>query len=174
MVKKKRSTGKTLLIAGGVLAGGYAIYEFLIKPRTSGGGDQSALDVPPGFTPGSSGMDPALNLIDTANSAPINAAPVLSPRGTPDNKLQYDIRLKKGDRGGEIEKLQKISNVISKIYKTKPLQVDGIWGNLTQDKIFKQTGRTEITLRQALRIKNAVEEWNKSGKKGKWIDYLKN
>ena len=168
--KKKLSTGKVLLIGAGVLGAGYALYEFVLKPKTRVG-NTSALDVPPGFTPP---IDSASNFIDTANSAAVNAAPVLSPRGTSDNKLQYDIKLKKGDRGGEIEKLQKISNVISKIYKTTPLKVDGIWGNLTQDKIVKQTGRTEITLRQALRIKNAIEDWNKAGRKGKWIDYLKN
>jgi hypothetical protein len=173
MIKKKRSTGKTLLIAGGALAAGYAIYEFVIKPRTSGGGNQNVLDVPPGFTPGSGGMDPALNLIDTVNQAPVNQAPVLSPKGTADNALQYDILLKKGDRGGEIEKLQKISNVISRINKTKVLQVDGIFGNLTQDKVTRQMGVQKITLRQALRQKNAYEAWNKAGKKGKVTDYLK-
>ena len=171
-MRKKRSTGKVLLIGAAALAAGYGIYEFFIKPRQNAGAGNSG-NLPPGFEPGSSAaLPPGTNLIDAANSAPVNEIPQLSPIGTPDNKLKYDLLIKKGDKGGEVVKLQKISNVVSKIYKTPLLKTDGVFGNLTNDKISRQFGRTEITLNRALQFMRAIEAWNKNNRVGKWSDYI--
>jgi hypothetical protein len=170
-MKKKRSTGKVLLIGAGVLGAAYAIYEFVIKPRQTGAGSPETL--PPGFDSGSgAALAPGTNLINSADNLPVNQAPILSPIGTPDSQLQYNIVLKKGDKGGEVQKLQKISNVVSKIYSTSQLQNDGVFGNLTLDKISKQFGKTTITLNNALKFMRAIEAWNKFGRKGKWTQYI--
>lgn len=171
-MKKKLSTGKVLLIGGGVLAAAYAVYEFVIKPKqASGGGSTETQDVPPGFTPGqSSNMQ---NLINSADNVQPNVMPELSPLNTPDSKLQYDLMLKKGDKGGEIQKLQKISNVVSGIYKTNKLTVDGQFGNLTLNKLKSQFGREQITLRTALNFMEAIKAWDKFGRIGQWSKYVK-
>ena len=171
-MKKKLSTGKVLLIGGGVLAAAYAVFEFVIKPKqASGGGTTETENVPPGFTPGQSGN--TQNLINSADNVQPNVMPELSPLNTPDNKLQYDLILKKGDKGGEIQKLQKISNVVSGIYKTNKLNVDGQFGNLTLNKLKSQFGREQITLRTALSFMEAIQAWNKFGRIGEWSKYVK-
>ena len=171
-MKKKRSTGKVLLIGAGVLGAAYAIYEFLIKPRQTGAGSFETL--PPGFDSGSgAALAPGTNLINSADNLPVNQIPILSPIGTPDTKLQYNIVLKKGDKGGEVQKLQKISNVVSKIYSTNELETDGVFGNFTLDKISKQFGKTAITLNDALKFMRAIQAWNKFGRIGKWTFYIK-
>jgi hypothetical protein len=76
-MKKKLSTGKVLLIGGGVLAAAYAVYEFLIKPRQTSGEETNLIDVPPGFTPGqSSNMQ---NLINSADNVQPNVMPRIEP-----------------------------------------------------------------------------------------------
>ena len=170
-MKKKLSTGKVLLIGGGVLAAAYAVYEFVLKPRQTSGGETNVIDVPPGFTPGqSSNMQ---NLINSADNVQPNVMPKLSPLNTSDQKLQYDLMLKKGDKGGEIQKLQKISNVVSGIYKTNKLTVDGQFGNLTLNKLKSQFGREQITLRTALSFMKAIQAWDKFGRIGLWSKYVK-
>lgn len=170
-MKKKRSTGKVLLIGAGVLGAAYAIYEFVIKPRQTSAGSPGTL--PPNFDSGSgAALAPGTNLINSADNLPVNQAPILSPIGTPDSKLQYNIVLQKGDKGGEVEKLQKISNVVSKIYSSSQLQTDGVFGNLTLDKISKQFGKTATTLNDALKFMRAIQAWNKFGRKGKWTQYI--
>jgi hypothetical protein len=165
--KKKASTGKILLISGGVLALGYGIYTLMQRRKAASG-----LDVPPGFDPGSI-PDQTVNLIDTVDNAAVNVRPQLKPMGTPDGQLQYNILLKKGDRGAEVNKLQRISNVISKILKTKLLSVDGIFGNLTDAKLMAQFGRSEITLNQALKNMRAVQAWEKAGRpSGGWARFI--
>ena len=170
-MKKKISTGKVLLIGGGVLAAAYAVYEFIIKPKQASGGGSTEIDVPPGFTPGQ-GTN-INNIINSADNVQPNVMPKLSPLNTPDKNLQYDLILKKGDKGGEIQKLQKISNVVSGIYKTNKLIVDGQFGNLTLNKLKNQFGREEITLRTALKFKEAIQAWNKFGRIGQWSKYVK-
>ena len=101
--------------------------------------------VPPVLSP--AGTD----IIEGANEAVVNQVEKLSPKGTPDNKLKYDLLLKPDDKGGEIEKLQKILNAISEYYKTYKLKVDGVYGNATKKKLFNVTGKTYITLNQALK-----------------------
>jgi hypothetical protein len=165
--RKKASTGKILLISGGVLGVGYLIYTAMQRRKAS-----SALDVPPGFVPGTI-PDQTVNFIDTVDSAPVNVRPQLKPMGTPDAQLQYSIVLQKGDRGAEVNKLQRISNVISKILKTKLLAVDGIFGNLTDAKLMAQFGRSQVTLNQALKNMRAVQAWEKAGRpSGGWARFI--
>jgi len=102
---------------------------------------------------------PGSDVISAVNTAPVNEAPKLSPKGTPDNKLKYDLPLKEGDKGGEIEKLQKILNVISGYYNTSKISVDGVYGSQTKNKLYNVTGKTVITLNQALDKYEAVKKW---------------
>jgi len=166
-MKKKLSTGKVLLIGGGVLAAAYAVYEFVLKPKPIQNND---LNLPPGFT---APQEQTANIINSAANVEPNVLPELSPLNTTDQKLKYDLILKKGDKGGEIQKLQKISNVVSKIYNTNLLSVDGQFGNLTLNKLKTQFGREQITLRNALKFMEAIKAWDKLGRKGQWPQYVK-
>lgn len=148
---KKKSNLKPLLIGALAIGGGWAIWNYLLKPmQTPPMDDKPPLpDLPP--------VVPGAEVIDAANNAPVNTVEQLSPKGTPDNKLKYDLILKPGDKGGEIEKLQKILNAISNYYKTYKIGVDGIYGDQTKKKLFNVTGKTYITLNQALTKYRAVE-----------------
>lgn len=154
---KKKSNVKPLIYGGLAIASGWAIWNYLLKPmQTPPMTDQPPL---PDLLP--AGTD----IIEGANQAPVNQVEKLSPKGTPDNKLKYDLLLKPNDRGGEIEKLQKILNAISNYYKTYKIAVDGVYGNETKKKLFNVTGKTYITLNDALKKYRAVESVYKSGKK---------
>lgn len=159
---KKKSNFKPLIFGGLAIAGGWALWNYVIKPmQTPPMTDNPPLpDLPPAGT----------DIIVSANDAPPNVVQTLSPKGTPDNKLKYDLMLKPNDRGGEIEKLQKILNAISNFYKTDKISVDGIYGNQTKKKLFNITGKTYITLNDAMKKYRAVEAYYKGGKKSGDLD----
>lgn len=130
--------------------------------------------LPPGYSaPAAGGAAPPETIIAAANQAPVNSVTVLSPKGTPDNQLDYQVTLKLGDKGGEIEKLQKIINAISLIYGTKKIGVDGTFGSKeTLPKVKAIFGKESISLGNAYKYYQAVAAWQKAGKKGKVTDYL--
>lgn len=150
---KKKNNFKPLIFGGLAIAGGWALWNYVIKPMTTPKMD----DTPPGDENLDTDLPPGTEVIDAANNAPVNTVVTLSPKGTPDAKLKYDLILKPGDRGGEIEKLQKILNAISNFYGTYKIGVDGIYGDQTKKKLFNVTGKTYITLNQALTKYRAVE-----------------
>jgi len=148
---KKKSNFKPLIIGALAIGGGWALWNYVIKPMSA----PSMPDTPP--IPDLPPVAPGTELITAANTAPVNVVETLSPKGTPDNKLKYDLILKPGDKGGEIEKLQKILNAISNYYKTYKISIDGIYGDQTKKKLFNVTGKTYITLNDALKKYRAVE-----------------
>jgi hypothetical protein len=150
---KKKSGVKTLLILGAAAGGGYLAWKYFLQPMFQPAATEPT---PPAFPPVT---PPGSDVIEAVNTAPVNEAPKLSPKGTPDNKLKYDLPLKEGDKGGEIEKLQKILNVISGYYNTSKISVDGVYGSQTKNKLYNVTGKTVITLNQALDKYEAVKKW---------------
>jgi len=150
---KKKGGVKTLLILGAAAGGGYLAWKYLLQPMFQPAATEPTPPALPPVTP------PGSDVIAAVNTAPVNEAPKLSPKGTPDNKLKYDLPLKEGDKGGEIEKLQKILNVISGYYNTSKISVDGVYGSQTKNKLYNVTGKTVITLNQALDKYEAVKKW---------------
>lgn len=150
---KKKGGVKTLLILGAAAGGGYLAWKYLLQPMFQ---PAPIVPPPPALPPAT---PPGSDVISAVNTAPVNEAPKLSPKGTPDNKLKYDLPLKEGDKGGEIEKLQKILNVISGYYNTSKISVDGVYGSQTKNKLYNVTGKTVITLNQALDKYEAVKKW---------------
>lgn len=159
---KKKSNLKPLLIGALAIGGGWAIWNYIIKPMQTPPGD----DKPPvpELPPAAPDLSPGSEVIDAANNAPVNTVETLSPKGTKDSKLKYDLLLKPGDKGGEIEKLQKILNAISEYYKTYKIKVDGEYGNITKKKLYNVTGKTYITLNQALKKYRDVRAYYRKNK----------
>jgi hypothetical protein len=155
---KKGGGLKTILILGAAAGGGYLAWQYIFKPMFTPPPSPPAL--PPALPP--AGSAPGTDIIAAANEAPVNEAPKLSPKGTPDGQLKYDLPLKEGDKGGEIEKLQKILNVISGYYNTDKISVDGVYGPQTKKKLYNVTGKTVITLNQALNKYQDVKSWYES------------
>lgn len=68
---------------------------------------------------------------------------VLSPLGTPKNKLNFDIYLMEGMKGAEIAKLQEILNRMSKISGKPSVIVDGIFGPGTKARLSSSFGNID-------------------------------
>ena len=87
----------------------------------------------------------------------------LSPLGTPKDRLNFDQKLKKGDRGQEVAKLQQILNRIAKITGSIQIKEDGIFGTGTESRLNKVTGNNSINLYKAYLILFAI--WNAKNQK---------
>ena len=87
----------------------------------------------------------------------------LSGMGTPKDRLNFDQKLKKGDRGQEVAKLQQILNRIAKITGSIQIKEDGIFGTGTESRLNKVTGNNSINLYKAYLILFAI--WNAKNQK---------
>jgi hypothetical protein len=87
----------------------------------------------------------------------------LSGMGTPKDRLNFDQKLKKGDRGQEVAKLQQILNRIAKITGSIQITEDGIFGTGTESRLNKVTGNNSINLYKAYLILFAI--WNAKNQK---------
>jgi len=90
-------------------------------------------------------QDAAQTVIDAAQNTEPNVLPEpkreLSPKGTPSKNLKWNsIRLFYGDKGGEIEEMQKQFNAVSKLYNQPGIKIDGSWGPKTEEKKLKIMG----------------------------------
>jgi len=131
--KQGLSTGAKFALGAGVIAGVYLIYDNFLK-------------VPPVVVPP---LPPnAEDLIDKANSLPENTVinkppekPRLTPIGTPEKNQSWNkAKLFYGDKGGEIETMQKLFNRVSKLYNQPIIKIDGNWGPATEAKKIKIMG----------------------------------
>jgi hypothetical protein len=126
--RKKMSTGKKIalgLIIGGA---GFLSWKYIIKPMLKpddqepapGGGGSGTVD------------QQSTQVINQVQQIPPNVKPKLTAKGTPGQRQDWGVNLKYGDKGGEIETLQKLINRIYQAKRSaKRIKVDGAYGNET-------------------------------------------
>jgi hypothetical protein len=68
------------------------------------------------------------------------------------------MKLYKGDKGGEIESLQRLFNRLSKVYGTNQITVDGVYGSQTDAKRIGNKFSDGITLMKLYKIVSAQEK----------------
>lgn len=96
---------------------------------------------------------------------------VLSPLGTPKNKLNFDIYLMEGMKGAEVAKLQEILNRISKISGKPSVIVDGIFGQGTNARLSSLFGNiNKINLFKMYAALYAVYAANKEKDLKHWFN----
>lgn len=146
--RKKMSTGKKVALGLIIAGGGFLTWKYLIKPMFN-------KDLPgPAPMPGGGGsgtVDQQTNdVIDQVQQIPPNVKPKLTPIGTPGNRQNWGIDLKYGDKGGEIETLQKLINRIYTAKRSsKRIKVDGSYGNETlkaRNELFNKTKPVDLKL----------------------------
>lgn len=95
----------------------------------------------------------------------------LSPLGTPKNKLNFNVYLKKGDKGQEVAKLQQILNAISNITGKPKIQEDGNFGPGTEARLSSTFGNIDkINLFKMYAALFAVFAAKKVDKLKKWFE----
>jgi hypothetical protein len=95
----------------------------------------------------------------------------LSPLGTPKDKLNMDVYLKKGDRGQEVAKMQQILNRIAKITGSIKITEDGIFGDGTQSRLQKMFGDiSKINLYKLYVALYAIYAADKGKQPKKWFN----
>lgn len=102
----------------------------------------------------------------------LSAPKVLSPIGTPKEKLQMDTKLELGDKGQEVAKLQQILNRISVLNNSQKISEDGSFGVGTQSKLKNTIGGSTITLREAYYALYAYWNARNVGKTKDWYKYF--
>jgi len=132
--KKGLSTTAKFAIGVGAAAGIYLIWDQFFNKNKQGSPILPQLP-----------QDAAQTVIDAAVNTEPNVIPEpkreLSPKGTPSKNLKWNsIRLFYGDKGGEIEEMQKQFNAVSKLYNQPGIKVDGSWGPKTEEKKLKIMG----------------------------------
>ena len=166
--KKGLSTTAKIAIGVGAAAGIYLIWDqFFNKAKKEAEAAAAAAAAAAAGT-----TDAAQTVIDAAQNTEPNVLPEpkreLSPKGTPSKNLKWNsIRLFYGDKGGEIEEMQKQFNAVSKLYNQQGIKVDGSWGPKTEEKKLKIMGTGKgFTLMDVYNVykKNeaAVKNKNKS------------
>jgi hypothetical protein len=130
--KKGLSTTAKIAIGVGAAAGIYLIWDqFFNKAKKEAAAAGTT--------------DAAETVINAAQNTEPNVIPEpkrkLSPKGTPSKNLKWhSIKLYYGDKGGEIEEMQKQLNAVSKLYNWPTIKVDGVWGPKTEEAKLKVMG----------------------------------
>lgn len=135
--QKKRNTGKIIGITVGVAGAAWLGYEFLIKPRqkAKAAAKKAAENAAAAAASAAANAgSPITALIDKADAAPTNKPAGLSPIGTPADKIDWGAKVKYGDKGGEVQVIQKLFNLIADQLGSKKISVDGVYGNETLKK----------------------------------------
>lgn len=149
--RSKKSNLPKILIGGAILGGlGYAVYEFWYKPmQTKKAADEAAAAAKQAAAAAAAGAAIGGNVtatapvidrvINNAQNAPKNEIPAttLSPIGTDPKKVNWAAKVKYGDKGGEVQVIQKLFNAIARILGSYTIDEDGIYGN---DTLAKKRG----------------------------------
>jgi hypothetical protein len=172
--QKRRNTKKAgmstitkVVIGGAGLSLAYLGYDyFIVKPKRSAealkkAAEDAAKVTANVITDGTNAntvfnaiVPDVFNNSDNAAILPENARK-LSPIGTPGNKQNWGMKLYKGDKGGEIETLQKLFNRLSKVYGTNKITVDGDFGSATENKRTGNKFDNGVTL---MKVYNQVKK----------------
>lgn len=113
------------------------------------------------------------NVVTTNGVTPVvkSVTAGLSALGTPKDRLNMDIKLKFGDKGQEIAKLQQILNRIAKITGKPMVTEDGIWGSGTETRMKNLfTNLSNINLYKMYIALFAIYAANKGKQAKKWFD----
>lgn len=113
------------------------------------------------------------NVVTTNGVTPVvkSVSPGLSALGTPKDRLNMDIKLKFGDRGQEIAKLQQILNRIAKITGKPMITEEGIWGSGTETRMKNLfTNLSNINLYKMYIALFAIYAADKGKQAKKWFD----
>jgi hypothetical protein len=111
----------------------------------------------------------------TPTITPDNVLPppkVLSPIGTPKEKLQMDTKLELGDKGQEVTKLQQILNRFNVLNSKQTISEDGSFGVQTQSNLTNTIGGSSISLREAYYALYAYWNARNVGKTKDWYKYF--
>jgi|688.fasta_scaffold29901_15 hypothetical protein len=181
-VKRKKPTKKGMsnvskfLIGGAVISGGWLLYEnFFNGPKRAAEQAKKDLEAAAAAAAAAASNSDIINNGSQAGNILNNLIPgilpagdqtvlipdnkrKLSPLGTPSNKLNWGMKLYKGDKGGEIESLQRLFNRLSSVYGTNQITVDGVYGKQTEDKRLKNKFSNGITLMKLYKIVDAQEK----------------
>lgn len=94
----------------------------------------------------------------------------LSALGTSKDKLNFNVYLKKGDKGQEVWKLQQLLNRISKITNKPLIEMDGNFGDGTEARLSSTFGNIDkINLFKMYAALFAVYAANKNKKLKNWF-----
>lgn len=135
--KSKKSNLPKFLLGAAVLGGvGYAAYEFWYKPMQTKktAADAAASAQQAAASAGATVAAPAIqNAIQQVQAVQTNTIPAssLSPIGTANNKINWAAKVKYGDKGGEVQVIQKLFNNIARLAGSPTISVDGVYGPQT-------------------------------------------
>jgi hypothetical protein len=129
IVKSKKALPK-IIIGAGVLAGGYLLWDRIIKPYMNSGADKN--------TDLGNTTDQAIQqVVNTAQNTTPNAN-TFSPIGTAWANLKFDTLINYGSRGEEVKAMQQILNAVhdrftqnNMVPKYNKVKIDGIFGGDT-------------------------------------------
>lgn len=174
--KKGISTLSKVLIGGAVISGGWLLYDnFFNGPKKAAEQAKKDLEAAAAAAAAEASNNEIVQNGSEAGNILNNLLPGLLPGGDqtvliPENKRKlspigsssktqnWGMKLYKGDKGGEIETLQKLFNRLSKVYGTNQITVDGVYGNETENKLLKNKFKKGITLMKLYKIVDAQEK----------------
>jgi hypothetical protein len=174
--KKGISTLSKVLIGGAVISGGWLIYDnFFNAPKKAAEQAKKDLEAAAAAAAAAASNSEIIDNGSQAGNILNNLIPgllpsgdqtvlipdnkrKLSPLGTASNKLNWGMKLYKGDKGGEIESLQRLFNRLSKVYGTNQITVDGVYGSQTDAKRIGNKFSDGITLMKLYKIVYAQEK----------------
>lgn len=153
--RKKMSTGKKVALGLIIAGGGFLTWKYVIKPMLQpepepmpGGGGSGTVD------------QQSTEVINQVQQIPTNVKPKLTAIGTPGQRQNWGVNLKYGDKGGEIETLQKLINRIYQAKRSaKRIKVDGQYFNETlkaRQELFDKS--KPVTLKVAFDTLKTIEK----------------
>ena len=169
----KKTNYTPYLIALGLAAVGAYVYRDKIKNFLSPGSDESDSGSEATSAANEGGKTITQTIVTSGGMQTIQApiTQVLSPIGTPKQKLNFDIYLKKGMKGQEVAKMQQILNAISKITGKAKVKEDGIYGDGTESRLSSMFGNIDkINLFKMYAALFAINAANKNKEIKKWFD----
>ena len=168
----KKTNYTPYLIALAVAGVGAYVYrdkikEFFAPEKTDEGSDAAKVATDEGKT--------VQQTLITSGGMQTIKAPIsteLSPIGTPKDKLNLNVYLKKGMKGQEVAKLQQILNAISNITGKAKVDENGIFGDGTEARLSNMFGNIDkINLFKMYTALFAINAADQNKKPKKWFDF---
>lgn len=170
-MNKKSNQWIAILIGLGVVGG--AAYYFredikaLFSPKDDTKDDKSSTD--------EQQSSPPIQTLVPPNTNTIQISSQLSPIGTPKSKLNFDVKLKQGDKGAEVLKAQEILNRIASYTKKQKITEDGDFGIGTETRLKDLFTTGTANLYQLYTALFSIFDAKQKKQFDKWFDtYLLN
>lgn len=163
-VRKKKKVDYTIWIVGAAAIG---LLGFVFKDEIKNIFNKSEPEPDPEPIPGPIPTP----IITNGGGTSTTTTPGLNPIGTPKDKLNLNVNLRKGNRGQEVAKLQQILNRIAKISGKAKLTEDGIYGEGTRARLAQMFGNIDnINLYKMYVALFAYYAADKAKTVNKWFD----